>query len=134
MAVHRIHSRGGWHGVSFSTQSQIVLDVYEAFQNHLGPDYEKLIKCGISDYILAQAGNLADQGDLDNAKLYLRRSIVECPLNNKMRMLDKLILLVRLYIPQVYRVAKRLQTNVSSISRHQSVPPKKSNVNRKDGA
>lgn len=112
MAVHRIHSGGIYSGADISAQRRMVVQHYEALRMYLNPEYKSLIKAGISDHLLYWAGVSADQGDIPSARNYLLRSITECPINADMLILDKMVLLFRLFLPSVYKIAKRIQARL----------------------
>lgn len=114
MSVTRIHGGGMWWGSSPSKHRQMVMKTFAQLRTHLGPGYEKLIKAGVSDRYLDWAVESANLGDLASARAYLRAGIVKCPLVPNMRIMEKLILLGRVYTPPIYWAAKRLQTSLSS--------------------
>lgn len=114
MSVWRIHDGGVWSGADEIAKHELVIRMFEILQTHLGTKFETQIKAGVSDHWLGMAANSADRGDVATARVYLLRSITGCPLNPDMRILDKLALLARLYIPSVYRASKRFQISLSS--------------------
>jgi len=106
MSVYRIHGKGTWTGDNAEARRNKLLKMYTLIPELLGPGYKKPILCGISDANLSYANALANQGLIDQAKHYLIESIIKCPLNGSMRISDKTVLLIKLYVPKLYTLIK----------------------------
>lgn len=109
MSVYRVHDGGIWSGANQLERNKIMEGIFSTLQKYLGPKYEKHIRVGFSDYLLALSAVNTDQGNFKTAKTYLIRSIMECPLHKDMRILDRLVLFIRLYTPPFYKLIKYLQ-------------------------
>ena len=88
----------------------MVIFTFDILHRYLGPRYDKLIRINLSNWLLTMSALSADREDLVKAKSYLQKSIIKCPLSLNMRILDRLVMIGRLYAPPVYRAAKRIQS------------------------
>jgi glycosyltransferase involved in cell wall biosynthesis len=106
MSVYRVHDGGIRSGATISLRHQSGLRTIQLVQKHLGSNYEKAIRIKLSFHLLGIATLSANAGDIISAKEYFKKSLWETPIYVDRLILDKLILLVRLYMPSVYRFLK----------------------------
>ena len=131
MSVYRIHKGGISSGASIEVLDRMVISTFDILHRYLGPRYDKLIRINLSNWLLTMSALSADREDLVKAKSYLQKSIIKCPLSLNMRILDRLVMIGRLYAPPVYRAAKRIQSLGSLFLNSLLVRVKQSNVSGK---
>jgi hypothetical protein len=109
MGVYRVHSGGLWSSALETQNCEDTIVMLDYVNAYLGFKYEKQIKISKSRCYYRLAAAYADSGDTMNAEVYLKKSFVESPFNNRIPAFQRSKMLVRLHIPMLYRIAKTLK-------------------------
>lgn len=81
MAASRIHKGGAWHGISNIKQLEVVIKDYQILRANLDVMKNKLTQRQLAEYYFRLAKEYESQGNLEPARDYILKSIIECPLN-----------------------------------------------------
>ena len=111
MAVYRIHPKGLWQGADDIARLRMTSKTFSLVSMHLGPNYEKLFRNLFSKLYLSEAKICISRGDAINAKKWLKKSLQSSFFTNS-RWIDQVVMIGRLYLPQLYKFAKWLQERV----------------------
>jgi len=106
MAVYRVHSRGYWSN-SASKQLEINLEIYDVLKECFGRQYYKQLQNGISLAYCRAALMSADTGDFAKARIFIWKSIARSSIYVGTRLLYKMGLIARLYVPFLWNRMRR---------------------------
>jgi glycosyltransferase involved in cell wall biosynthesis len=77
MAAYRIHKGGAWSGLGEIAQLEQVIEFYEKMNENLDFVCDETIKVMLSEHYYVLSGAYERNGDLDKARIYLRKTISE---------------------------------------------------------
>lgn len=111
MSVYREHSGGVWTSRSQVEKFQALLDVREIVEANIGPRFKPSLAKGISKILLGLASAHAENEDFLHSKEIFKKSVKKSPANVISQKTDYLTLFVRLYLPKVYCLIKKIKIN-----------------------
>jgi glycosyltransferase involved in cell wall biosynthesis len=113
MGAYVIHPGGAWYRMRQNPKEWYKADiaVYEQLYIHLGPKYEALVSRQLNDRYLALSEKYADDGELEEAKVYARKCLSR--IATERNRLFKLFF--RIYLPRSFRLARFVKSKVNLI-------------------
>src|SRR4051794_23411152 len=111
MGVYRIHSGGVWSSMTETKQYNEMIRMLDYVNAYLDFQYAKQIKTSKSVFYYKLAVAYANSGDAANTKVFLKKSFVECPFNNRIPV-NRIKMMLRLNTPALYRFAKTVKNSI----------------------
>jgi len=111
MGVYRIHSGGVWSSMIETKRYKEIIMMLDYVNAYLDFQYGKQIKTSKSVFYYKLAVACANSGDAANTKVFLKKSFVECPFNNRIPV-NRIKMMLRLNTPALYRFAKTVKNSI----------------------
>jgi glycosyltransferase involved in cell wall biosynthesis len=111
MGVYRVHSGGLWSSMMDIQKCKETIMMFDYVNDYLDFQYEKQIKISKSVWYYKLAVTYESSGDVANAKVNLKKSFVESPINNPI-LIQRIKMVLRLNAPALYRFVKKLKSSI----------------------
>ena len=109
MAAYRVHHGGLWSSQRQAQHIREMIRTLEYVDEHLGFKYRNQIRAIKSERYYRLSEVYRREGDLANARAAALKGLYECPLNGRLRASNVFKIFLRLQLPWVYELARRVR-------------------------
>lgn len=105
MGVYRFHSNSTWSMQDEVTRCKENITFYRCMKQHLGGSHGKIIDDMLDKQFFRIASLYEENDNHEMAKAYVRKAFSR-PFSSRTRLIDKIKMAIRLYLPSWYRFMK----------------------------
>lgn len=117
MGAYRIHDRGVWSTLNQIQNLQAKVELYKSLGHHLkNLQYRGIIKARLSNLYLDLAREYETNGNLVDARSCALNHITERPSSNYIFSSQSFTVLLRLYVPMLYRLIRTVVRSIYFIT------------------